>query len=256
MIKREGNIVFASDFHLGIDVNRTSKERELMICEWLESIKGTTKELYLLGDIFDYWYEYKSTIPRGFSDFLSKLKEFRNAGIAIHIFIGNHDMWMFNYFTEEYGIKVHKKPIYLEKDGKKFYLAHGDGLGPGDRFYKFIKVIFSNRLCQILFSIIHPTIALQLMKKLSQRDAKKYTKEQTFDPSQEWLIQYAEEKNKETNSNFYLFGHRHLVYDYKLNNETRVINLGDWISYFSYAEWNGKELSLKFHKEPEKEVYI
>jgi len=256
MNKKDGNIVFASDFHLGIDVNRTSKERELLICDWLDSIKDTTKELYLLGDIFDYWYEYKSTIPRGFSDFLSKLKELRNLGIAIHLFTGNHDMWMFNYFTEEYGIKVYKNPERIERNDKSFYLAHGDGLGPGDQFYKVVKKVFSNRFCQVLFSIIHPTIALQLMKKLSQRDAKKYVRPQEFEPDQEWLIQYAKEENQAIKSDFYLFGHRHIVYDHALESGTRVLNLGDWISYFSYAEWDGKELTMKFHQEPEKEVYI
>ena len=256
MNKKEGNIVFASDFHLGIDVNRTSKTRELLVCDWLESIKHSTRELYLLGDIFDYWYEYKSTIPRGFSDFLSKLKELRNLGIAIHLFTGNHDMWMFDYFTEEYGIKVYKQPIRKEMGGKWFYLGHGDGLGPGDKVYKLVKKIFGNRVCQALFSLIHPTLALHLMKKLSQRDAKKYTRPQGFDAAKEWLIQYAIDENKRTLSDFYLFGHRHIVYDHKLNDGSRVINLGDWISYFSYAEWDGKELSMKFHREPEKEVYL
>ena len=256
MDKTKGNIVFASDFHLGIDCNRSSKARELIICDWLDSIKETTKELYLLGDVFDYWYEYKRTIPRGFSDFLSKLKDYRNAGIKVHLFTGNHDMWMFDYFPKEYGIQVYKKPIQFQLDGKDFYIGHGDGLGPGDKVYKVIKKVFSNRICQMLFSIIHPTIALQLMKKLSQRDAKKYTRPQQFSSEEEWLIVYAKEKNLEKKSDFYIFGHRHLVYDYKMKDGSRVLNLGDWISYFSFVEWNGEELEVKFFKEPEKEVYI
>jgi UDP-2,3-diacylglucosamine hydrolase len=256
MDRKKGNIVFASDFHLGIDCNRTSKERELIICDWMDSIKETTKELYLLGDIFDYWYEYKRTIPRGFSDFLAKLKELQKLGIKIHFFTGNHDMWMFDYFTKEYGIKVHKQPIQLNLDNKKFFIGHGDGLGPGDHVYKVIKKIFSNRICQILFSIIHPTLALQLMKKLSQRDAKKYTRPQAYEPDKEWLITFAKEKNLETHSDFYIFGHRHIVYDHKLSDGARVLNLGDWISYFSYIEWDGTNLDVKFFKEPEKEVYI
>lgn len=255
MNKKEGNIVFVSDFHLGIDVNRTSKERELLICDWLDSIKDTTKELYLLGDIFDYWYEYKSTIPKGFSDFLAKLKEFRNAGINIKLFTGNHDMWMFDYFENEYGIKVFKEAIEIERDGSKFFVGHGDGLGPGDKVYKVIKSIFSNRICQILFSTIHPTIALWIMKKLSQRDAKKYIRPQQFQPEKEWLVEFAKERNETNPADFYIFGHRHLVYDYKMES-SRVLNLGDWISYFSYAEWDGKKLEMKFFKEPEKEVYI
>lgn len=256
MNQKKGNIVFASDFHLGIDCNRNSKERELIICDWLDSIKDSTKELYLLGDIFDYWYEYKSTIPRGFSDFLSKIKELRNSGVIIHIFTGNHDMWMFDYFTEEYGIKVHKQPLALTKDDKSFFIGHGDGLGPGDHIYKVIKKIFSNRVCQILFSMIHPTIALKLMKLLSQRDAKKYTRDQDFDPDKEWLIDFAKEKNAKSTFDYFIFGHRHLVYDYKMEDGARVLNLGDWISFFSYIEWDGKTLEVKFFKEPEKEVFI
>ncbi len=256
MTKKDGNIVFASDFHLGIDVERSSKERELIICDWLKSIQSTTKELYLVGDIFDYWYEYKKAIPRGFSDFLSQLKVYRNNGIKVHLFTGNHDMWMFDYFEEEYGIQVHKRPIVVQNKGKKMYVGHGDGLGPGDYVYKIIKKIFSNRLCQIIFSIIHPTIALWLMKGISQRDAKKYTRPQVYDPSNEWLIQYAENHQKIEKMDFYIFGHRHLVYDHTMEDGSRVLNLGDWISYFSYLEWNGKEMKVKFHQEPEKEVYI
>ena len=257
MSESKKKIIFASDFHLGIDVNRTSKERELLIVEWLLSLQDEMHTLYLVGDIFDYWFEYKRTIPRGFSDFLSCLKQLRNKGIEIHMFTGNHDMWMFDYFTEEYGIHVHKEPIIVEADGQKIYVGHGDGLGPGDQLYKVIKSIFSNRICQQLFSLIHPTLALSIMKRLSQRDAKKYVKNQEFNPEKEWLITFAKNTLQQDSSiTAFIFGHRHMVYDFPINNGSRVLNLGDWISYFSYAELVNGNLAMKYYLEPEKEVYI
>jgi len=242
-------IIFASDFHLGIDSKNSSKERELLIVEWLMSIKDEVKHLFLVGDIFDYWFEYKTSIPSGFSDFLSAIKILRNEGVEITFFTGNHDMWMFRYFTEEYGIEVLKEPKVFHFDQAKFFVGHGDGLGPGDALYKVVKKVFANKVCQWLFSLIHPTIALGIMKKVSQRDAEKYTKPDQFDGENEWLIQFANSyQEQEKKVDFFIFGHRHLMYDYPLQNEGRVINLGDWITYLSYAEWDGSEMKLLQYK--------
>ncbi|MDA9773546.1 UDP-2,3-diacylglucosamine diphosphatase [Saprospiraceae bacterium] len=242
-------IVFASDFHLGIDSKNTSKDRELLIVEWLLSLRSEMKELYLVGDIFDYWFEYKSSIPKGYSDFMNALRLLRNDGIKITFFTGNHDMWMFDYFTEEFGIEVLKKPQVFEFYGAKFFVAHGDGLGPGDHVYKIVKKIFSNRICQALFSLIHPSLALRMMRSISQRDAGKYTKPDTFKDEEEWLIQFANQyQQREEMVDFFIFGHRHLMYEYDLKKHGKVVNLGDWISFLSYAVWDGEKLDLLQYK--------
>lgn len=246
-------IVFASDFHLGIDSKNTSKQRELLIVEWLMSMKDEMKELFLVGDVFDYWFEYKTSIPKGFSDFLSAIKVLRNEGVKITMFTGNHDMWMFNYFTEEYGIEVFKDPKQYEFNGSSFFIGHGDGLGPGDHVYKVVKKVFASKLCQWLFSLLHPTLALGIMKRISQRDAEKYTKPEVFNAEEEWLIKFAEENNREQSLvNYYIFGHRHWMYDHSINEQSRVINLGDWISFLSYAVWDGKELKLLQYEQDNK----
>lgn len=240
------HILFASDFHLGIDTDHTSKERELRIVKWLDSYKDVLAELYLVGDIFDYWYEYKTSIPKGFSDLLCMLKNLRNAGVKIYFFTGNHDMWMFRYFTEEYGIKVYREPQIVTLGEKKMYLGHGDGLGPGDYSYKLIKKLFASSVAQWFFSIIHPTLALGIMKKISQRDAQKYTRPDKFDAEKEWLIQYAKDYLKKDDTiDYFVFGHRHLKYEYALSGGSRILNLGDWITQDSYILWDGKEVYLR-----------
>lgn len=216
------------------------------------SIKDELGTLFLVGDIFDYWFEYKSSVPSGYSDFFTALKILRNEGVEITFFSGNHDMWMFKYFTEEYGITIYHKPQIFNFDNKRFFIGHGDGLGPGDLVYKIIKSIFRNSFCQWCFSLIHPTVALGIMRTLSQRDSKKYVKPDKFEEEKEWLIQFAAENQKTTeNVDYYIFGHRHLMYDYDLGDGARVINLGDWISFLSYAVWDGETLELLQYK-PEK----
>lgn len=245
-IKRN-KIVFASDFHLGVDARLTSKERELQIVNWLMSMRNEMKELFLVGDIFDYWYEYKTSIPKGFSDFLTALKILRNNQVKIHLFTGNHDMWMFRYFTEEYGIDVYKEPKIFDFDGKKFFVGHGDGLGPGDYVYKGIKKLFASKISQWLFSLIHPTVALGIMKKISQRDVQKYIRPDAFGEEDEWLVKFAKSylESHEIKMDYFIFGHRHLMYDYPLSETSRIINLGDWINYNSFAVWDGKEMILQ-----------
>lgn len=247
MGKGRKKVVFASDFHLGVDARLSSKERELQVVSWLMEIRDEIQELFLVGDIFDYWYEYKTSIPKGFSDFLTALKILRNDGVKIHLFTGNHDMWMFRYFTEEYGIDVYKKPEIFNIDGKNFFVGHGDGLGPGDFVYKGIKKLFSSKISQWLFSLIHPTVALGIMKKISQRDVQKYVRPDAFGEEDEWLVQFAREYQEKNNNevDYFIFGHRHLMYDYPLLEESRILNLGDWINYNSYAVWDGNTLDLK-----------
>ncbi len=239
---------FASDFHLGVDARLTSRERERQIVRWLDQIKADAEAIYLVGDVFDFWFEYRTVVPKGYTRLLGKLAELRDSGIPIHFFTGNHDMWMFRYFEEELDIPIHRQPIRIDLHGKTFYIGHGDGLGPGDGGYKFLKKVFANPICQWLFARLHPNFGIGLAHFWSQRSRKANPPENRFfGESREWLLQYANEQLKTSYADFFIFGHRHLPIDYTLNNGTsRYINLGEWMHYNSYAVYDGKTLSLRF----------
>ena len=217
-----------------------------MIVRWLDSIIDDTEALYLLGDLFDYWFEYASAVPKGYIRLLGKLAEFTERKIPVHIFCGNHDFWMFDYLKNELGAIIHKNPIDVNINGLKFQIGHGDGLGPGDRGYKFIKKIFSNKLNQWLFARIHPNTGLAIMKWFSRRSRESEMDVIAFKgPDKEWLIQYAEGELKNKYVDFFVFGHRHLSIDYTLSNgKTRYINTGDWIHHFSYARLENQNMEL------------
>lgn len=241
------NIYFASDCHLGVPDEQSSREREKRFIAWLDKISADAKELYLLGDIFDFWFEYKQVVPKGYVRLLGKLAELSDRGIIIHYFTGNHDMWVFHYFTDEMNFIIHRKPITLNMAGRSFFIGHGDGLGPKDYGYKFIKSVFASRLCQWLFALLHPNFALWLGKYLSRRSriANGNTDEVFLGEEKERLIQYIKEKEKTTHFDYYIFGHRHLPLDMIID-KTRYINLGEWVKSDSYAVWDGENLSLKF----------
>ncbi len=244
MSKRK-KIYFASDVHLGLPDYEQSLKREKIFVSWLEEIKKDAKEIILLGDIFDFWFEYKRAIPRGFSRFLGKICEITDLGIPVHFFIGNHDMWVFDYLPKETGIILHKKPIVKEYSGKKFYLAHGDGLGSGDRSYKMLKRIFASKFSQWLFARFHPNLGIWVANSWSSHS--RYSREaRPFEgEDKEWLILYSKELLKKEKFNFMVYGHRHFPLDLKLNDSCRYINLGDWLSHFTYAEFDGEEMYLK-----------
>lgn len=240
-------IYFASDFHLGLESRIPSKKRESIILDWLNTIKKDATELYLLGDLFDYWYEYKQVVPRGHVRLLGKLAELSDSGIALKIFTGNHDMWMFGYLENELGASVFKKPLKINYGNHRFFIAHGDGLGPGDRPYKIMKKLFSNRFSQWCFARLHPNTGIRIMKWFSKK-----SRESELDPvdfmgaEKEWLIQFAEEQLENEDFDFFVFGHRHLPLDYTLsNNKSRYINTGDWIHHFSYARYAEGNFELK-----------
>ena len=240
---------FASDFHLGLDLVQSSKERERILCNWLDHIALDAEAIYIVGDLFDYWFEYKKAIPKIGTKFIIKLANLSDQGIAIHYFTGNHDMWVFNYFSEEYGFHIHKNPISLQIYGKKLLIGHGDGLGPGDHGYKFIKKVFSNPLCQWLYARMHPNLGIALMKYISQRSRHAKKTLPYLGKDKEWLCIYAEEVLKSSYFDYFIFGHRHLCIDMKLsNNKSRYINLGDWLFHRSYLRLDESKAQYLFFK--------
>lgn len=249
---------FAGDFHLGVDAQNTSRDRERMIVQWLEEIRHDAAAIYLVGDVFDQYFEYKRVVPKGYVRFFGKLAELRDQNIPIFFFIGNHDMWMFKYFEEEFDIPIYRKPIVREIQGKQFLIGHGDGLGPADYGYKFIKKIFNNRLCQWLYKWLHPDFGLALMSFFSGKSRDAGDDPEFFlGADKEWLVQYAERKIIEKPElDFFIFGHRHLPIDYTLKNEkTRYINVGQWMSQTSYAVFDGEKLEHKFFANDKGKVF-
>ncbi|MDR9397639.1 UDP-2,3-diacylglucosamine diphosphatase [Salibacter sp.] len=240
-------IYFASDQHFGAPNPAESKKRETHFIQWLDEIKNDCQILYLVGDLFDFWFEYKTVAPRGHVRLLGKLAELSDSGIKIHFFTGNHDMWVFDYLPEEIGMELHHEPIEKEYNGKQFYIAHGDGLGPGDHGYKFIKKVFRNKLCQWLFARLHPNFGIGLANYFSRssRAATGDNDKTYLGEENEWLAIYAKEKLQEKHYDYFVFGHRHLPLDLTVGENSRYINLGDWISDFTYAIFDGSKLTLE-----------
>ena len=240
-------IYFLSDFHLGAPDAASSLQREKQVVRFLDEIKNDAAEIFLVGDLFDFWYEYRKVVPKGFTRLLGKLAELSDAGILMHFFVGNHDMWMKDYFLKELNIPIYFEPKEFERNGKKFLIGHGDGLGPGDKGYKFLKKIFRNTFCQWLFGILPPYFGMGLADYFSRRSrAQTGASEEIFlGDDKEWLIIYSKEILKEKKVDFFVFGHRHLAIDYRLSESSRYINLGDWIHYYTYAVFAGNNLQLR-----------
>ena len=245
-------IYFASDNHLGAPTPSASASREKIFVTWLDHIKDDTAGLFLLGDLFDFWFEYKTVVPKGFVRVLGKLAEFADAGISIHFFLGNHDMWMLDYLEKEIGIIVHKNPQDFTLNGKKFMIGHGDGLGPHDKGYKRMKKIFKHPFFQWCFRWLHPDLGMRLGHYLSVKNKLISGEEDAvfLGEDNEWLVQYAKRKNKQQARDYFVFGHRHIPLDIRLNEQARYINLGDWINHYTYAVFDGTNLELKTWKAP------
>lgn len=239
-------IYFLSDFHLGAPNQEASLEREKTIVRFLDEIKADAAEIFLVGDMFDFWYEYRQVVPRGYVRLLGKMAELSDAGIQLHFFVGNHDMWMKDYFQKELNIPVYFEPVKLTRNGKQFLIGHGDGLGPGDHGYKRLKKIFRNPVCQWLFGILPPAVGIGLANYFSRRSrAQTGSSEETFlGEDKEWLIIYSKEILQTQKIDFFVFGHRHLPIDFHLQPNSRYVNLGDWIRYFTYAVFDGDEIKL------------
>lgn len=248
---------FVSDFHLGTAGKLSSTERELKIVRFLNSIAADATRIFLVGDVFDYWFEYKRVVPKGYVRILGKLAELRDSGIEIEFFTGNHDIWMFNYFKEELGIPTHRSTIDIEINENTIHIGHGDGLGPGDRGYKFIKKIFTNRILQKMYGSIHPNIGLGIMQRFSRKSRDVNSDSAQFlGPEKEWLVQYSESILANKHYDYFIFGHRHLPIDYTLSNgNSRYINLGDWLNHYSYARLEDQKLKILFFENDEGEIF-
>ena len=240
-------LYFASDFHLGVPSKVDSLVREKKIVRWLNEIEPTAHSIFLLGDIFDFWFEYKHAIPKGFVRLQGKLAELSDKGIPIYFFTGNHDMWMFDYFPQEFNIPVFRKPQQFEVDGKKFYIGHGDGLGPGDRKYKLLKKIFENKLCQWAFARLHPNLGIGIANLWSKnsRIANNAKEARGGGCKHEWLHIYCKEVEAKEHFDFYVFGHRHLPLDLEVVKGSRYFNLGEWVNHYTYGIFDGEEFKLE-----------
>jgi UDP-2,3-diacylglucosamine hydrolase len=250
-------IYFLSDFHLGAPDAASSLVREKRIVEFLEQIREDASQIFIVGDMFDFWYEYRKVVPKGYVRLLGKLAEITDSGIPISFFVGNHDMWMNDYLLKELNIPVYFEPKSFEFSNKKFLIGHGDGLGPGDHGYKTIKKVFRNRFCQWLFGVLPPYAGMGLANYLSRRSRESTGKhEEVFlGEDREWLIIYSKEILQQQHYDYFIFGHRHLPIDFRLNGNARYINLGDWITYYTYAYFDGKDMVLTTPY-PEKESKI
>jgi len=245
-LNKESKIYFASDFHLGLPAGSNPIDREKRVVKWLNSIAPEAKEIYLIGDIFDFWWEYKLVVPKGFTRFLGTIALITDSGIPVHFFTGNHDMWIGKYLVDECGIIIHSSPFFATFNGKNFYLAHGEGLGSKNVGYKILLSIFRNRPLQFLYSALHPSIGVgighswSLNSRLGKGISLPFLGEEKED-----LIRHSKNILKNNKVDYFLYGHRHLAMTYTLEEGAEIFFLGDWIQKGDYAEWNGDELILK-----------
>ena len=244
-LQKGKKIYFASDFHLGAPDASTSLQREKKIISWLNQIKSDVQELYILGDVFDFWYEYKYVAPRGFVRFLAKIAEFTDEGIPVLFFKGNHDMWMKEYLTKEVGVVIYDDTLELMINDFEMLIGHGDGLGPGDSFYKILRKIFRSGWAKWLFTRFHPNFSFWLANTWSGHSRLHNKDDQHHHGEKEMIFQFCQEQQKNKHRDLYLFGHRHLPMEMHLINDGKYVNLGEWIQHFTYGEYDGDSFSLK-----------
>ncbi|MDR1919138.1 MAG: UDP-2,3-diacylglucosamine diphosphatase [Tannerellaceae bacterium] len=247
MEELQKKIYFAADAHLGARFHQKPAEIERKLVRWLESIRRDAAAVYLLGDMFDYWFEYRYVVPKGFVRFLGKLAELADDGIEIHLFTGNHDVWMFDYLSREIGAIIHRDVLTVDLLGKRFFLGHGDEVDNRSRKFRFLRALFRNKFCQWLYAAIHPrwTFGFALSWSLSSREHGLMEEESYQGEASEYLISFAKTYLKtHPDIHFFIFGHRHIMLDFMLSRNSRLIIAGDWMRYFSYIEWDGRKLSL------------
>ncbi len=254
------NIYFASDVHLGSAYHREPREVELRLVRWLQFIRPTAKAIYFLGDIFDYWFEYKNVVPRGYVRFLGQLAMMADEGVEIHFFAGNHDVWFSDYFTQEFGAVIHHKAEEITLDGKVFRLSHGDEEYTELNFInKLLYKVFRNKLCWTLYGAIHPrwTVGWAMWASLQSRKRGMKQSKKTlgdiphayqndyFDVEKEPLVLFSKRLAEEKpHIDYFIYGHRHLLLDMAMRGNKRCLILGDWLRYNSYAVWDGQHLFI------------
>lgn len=240
-------IYFASDNHLGAPTKDASAPREKKFVAWLDDIKQDAAAIFLLGDLFDFWFEYKTVIPKGFTRTLGKLAEISDSGIPVYFFVGNHDLWMDDYFKTELNIPVYHQPEEFVLNNKTFFIGHGDGLGPADKGYKRMKKVFTNPFFKWVFRWVHPDVGMRIAQYLSVKNKLISGDDdaQFLGEENEWLAQYSQKKLEEKHRDFFIFGHRHLPLEIALNTSSKYINLGDWIGYYTYGVFDGDKMELK-----------
>lgn len=244
-------VYFLSDFHLGAPNYEASRVRENKLIAFLSGIQHTAAAIFIVGDMFDFWYEYKYVVPKGYVRLLGKLAELTDKGIPIHFFVGNHDMWMTNYFQQELNIPVYFQERTFEFNDKKFYIAHGDGLGPGDHGYKLLKKVFRNPVCRWLFGMLPPVVGIGLANFFSRKSREAVTEyEQKFlGADKEWLMIHSREVLQQQHYDYFIYGHRHVPGIHHLPGNSRYVNLGDWVIHFTYAVFDGQQLLLQKFEE-------
>ena len=247
-ISENKKVYFASDLHLGAPTATASATREKKFVAWLDEIKKDAEAIFLLGDLFDFWFEYKTVVPKGFVRTLGKLAEIRDSGIPVYFFVGNHDLWMNDYFEKELNIPVHHEPQVFNINNKVFLIGHGDGLGPADKGYKRMKKVFTFPLFKWMFRWLHPDLGVKLGQYMSIKNKMISGDEDAnyLGDEKEWLVQYCKRKLSETHYDYFVFGHRHLPLEIKLQENSTYINLGDWIQYFTYGEMDKNFVLKKF----------
>lgn len=250
-------VYFASDFHLGSPDSQSSLDRERKLCRWLDQASHDAAHIFLVGDLFDFWFEYKHVVPKGSLRFIAKLTELRERGIAITFFTGNHDMWLFDYFTAELGIAIYREPQLLTINQHRILIGHGDGLGPGDHQYKLLKNFFASPLCQRLFAALHPSWGFGIAQAWSGHSRKKnLARPSSYKLKEnEWLVTYCQETEAQQHHDYYVFGHRHLALDLPIGQHgARYINLGDWLVFDSYARHDGQGMQLHYFERTAEQV--
>lgn len=238
------SLYFVSDFHLGVPDKLTSNHREEQIIKWLISIEESAAAVFLLGDVFDFWFEYRNVVPKGFFRLFNQLHRLNSKGIPVYYFTGNHDMWAKDYLPKETGLTLFRGSVYFEMNRKTFFVGHGDGLGPGDYGYKMIKKVFANPLCQWLFRWIHPDLGIPLANFWSGKSRGATQEENYLGDHKEWLVQFCKEVVREKKVDFFIFGHRHLLIDKQFEEGFRYLNLGEWFREGHYAKFDGLELTI------------
>ncbi|WP_273273356.1 UDP-2,3-diacylglucosamine diphosphatase [Maribacter polysiphoniae] len=246
-IPKGKKVYFASDNHLGAPTMEKSLVREKKFVAWLDVVKKDAAAIFLLGDLFDFWFEYKTVVPKGFTRTLGKLAEITDSGIPVFYFVGNHDLWMNGYFEEELNIPVYHKPQQFTFNDRKVFIGHGDGLGPGDLGFKRMKKVFTNPVAKWFFKWLHPDLGVRLGQHLSVKNKLISGDEDVkfLGEDKEWLVQYCHRKLEQNHYDYFVFGHRHLPLEIDLTEKSKYINLGDWLSFFTYGVFDGEKFTLE-----------